>query len=42
MSARGSVRPVIDSILPLKEAPRAQERMERSDHFGKILLRMES
>ena len=42
MAARGSVRPVIDSILSLEEAPKAQERMERSDHFGKILLKMEN
>ncbi len=42
MAARGTVRPVVDSVLPLDEASRAQERMERSDHFGKILLRMEN
>ena len=30
--------PVIDSILPLKEAWKAHEKMEKSKHFGKIVL----
>ena len=34
----GLVRPVIDSVMPLKDAPLAHERMEKSDHFGKIIL----
>lgn len=32
------IRPVIDSVLPLKEAMSAQERMEQGLHAGKILL----
>lgn len=34
----GFIRPVIDSIIPLENAGEAHERMERSEHFGKILL----
>ncbi|MDO9507871.1 MAG: zinc-binding dehydrogenase [Thermovirgaceae bacterium] len=41
LSEAGLVRPVIDSIFPLDKAGEAQERMERSRHFGKILLEME-
>jgi NADPH:quinone reductase-like Zn-dependent oxidoreductase len=36
----GRLQPVVDSIFPLKDAAQAQERMEHSDHFGKIVLRM--
>jgi NADPH:quinone reductase-like Zn-dependent oxidoreductase len=32
------IKPVVDSILPLKEARGAQERMEQGLHAGKILL----
>ena len=32
------VAPVIDMIFPLKEAWRAHERMEESEHIGKIVL----
>ncbi len=32
------VAPVMDMIFPLKEAWRAHERMETSDHIGKIVL----
>ncbi|MEM4316335.1 MAG: zinc-binding dehydrogenase [Nitrososphaerota archaeon] len=35
----GRLRPVIDSIFPLKDAAKAHVRMERDEHFGKILLR---
>ncbi len=38
----GLVSPVIDSILPLEMAGDAQKRMERSEHFGKILMKMEN
>ena len=30
--------PVVDSILPLREAVRAHERMANRDLFGKLLL----
>ena len=35
----GKLRPVVDSILPLAEARKAQEKMEKSEHFGKIVLK---
>lgn len=38
LAATGAVRPVTDSILPIEKADQAQARMERSEHFGKILL----
>lgn len=31
--------PVIDSVFELSEAKKSHQRMERSDHFGKILLK---
>ncbi|HWX24003.1 MAG TPA: zinc-binding dehydrogenase, partial [Vicinamibacteria bacterium] len=34
----GRLRAVVDTVLPLKEARRAHERMESSSHFGKIVL----
>lgn len=34
----GRLRPVIDEVLPLRDAPAAQERLEASGHFGKIVL----
>ena len=36
----GAVRPVVHEVLPLAEARRAHETMERSEHFGKIVLRV--
>jgi NADPH:quinone reductase-like Zn-dependent oxidoreductase len=37
---RGQVKPVIDSVLPLKEAAAAHHRLERKEQFGKVLLVM--
>ena len=34
----GSLKPVVDSVLPLAEARKAHERMESRAHFGKIVL----
>jgi NADPH:quinone reductase-like Zn-dependent oxidoreductase len=34
------LKPVIDTILPLKEAARAHDRLERGAQFGKIVLRI--
>jgi NADPH2:quinone reductase len=36
--AKGRVRPVMDSTFALKEAARAHQRMETSQHIGKIVL----
>ncbi|MBM3609095.1 MAG: NAD(P)H-quinone oxidoreductase [Alphaproteobacteria bacterium] len=36
--AAGQCRPVIDSTFPLREASKAQARMETSQHIGKIIL----
>jgi len=36
--AAGTLRPVVDSILPLAEARRAHERLEARDTFGKLVL----
>ncbi|HLI94029.1 MAG TPA: NAD(P)H-quinone oxidoreductase [Puia sp.] len=38
----GALTPVIYRVLPLAEAAEAQRIMERSEHFGKILLRVGS
>jgi putative PIG3 family NAD(P)H quinone oxidoreductase len=37
--ARGLVKPVIDCVMPLADAPRAHERMASNLGFGKIVLR---
>jgi len=34
------LKPVVDSVFPLKEAASAQSRMEKSEHFGKIVLKV--
>ncbi|MBW2382128.1 MAG: NAD(P)H-quinone oxidoreductase [Deltaproteobacteria bacterium] len=36
----GTIRPVVDRVLPLAEAPEAHRIMKASTHFGKILLRI--
>lgn len=36
--AEGSVRPVVDRVLPLADAARAHQVVEDSDHVGKVLL----
>ena len=36
----GKLKPVVDSVIPLAEARRAQEKMEKSEHFGKIVLKV--
>ena len=38
--AAGRVRPVIDRVYPLEEAPEAHRRMKSGENFGKIVLRM--
>ena len=36
----GRLRPVVDRVLPLAQAPAAHRAMKASEHFGKIVLRM--
>ncbi len=36
----GRLKPVVDSVFPLEEAAAAQTRMEKSEHFGKIVLKI--
>lgn len=35
----GRLRPVVDSVFRLEDASKAHVRMERDEHFGKILLK---
>jgi len=35
---QGKIKPVIDIVLPLEQAAAAHERMESSEHIGKIML----
>lgn len=37
---QGTIRPIIDSVYGLEEAPQAHRRMETGASFGKIVLRM--
>ncbi|WP_106848953.1 NAD(P)H-quinone oxidoreductase [Blastococcus sp. Marseille-P5729] len=34
----GEVKPIVDSTMPMSEAAKAHERMESSEHIGKIIL----
>lgn len=36
---QGRLKPVVDSVFPLKDAPLAQKKMEGRKFFGKIVLR---
>lgn len=36
----GKLKPVVDSVFPLKDASAAQTKMEKSEHFGKIVLKI--
>jgi zinc-binding alcohol dehydrogenase/oxidoreductase len=38
VSANPTWRPVVDSVMPLEDAALAHARMERRDHFGKLVL----
>ena len=40
--ASGEVRPVIDTVYPLREAANAHRHMESSHHIGKIMLEVSS
>jgi NADPH:quinone reductase-like Zn-dependent oxidoreductase len=39
--AAGGRKPLIDSVFSLRDAARAHERLERSEQFGKIVLRID-
>jgi NADPH:quinone reductase-like Zn-dependent oxidoreductase len=34
----GSLRPVVDAVLPMSQIVEAHTRMERNDTFGKVVL----
>jgi NADPH:quinone reductase-like Zn-dependent oxidoreductase len=34
----GALRPVVDSVVPVRDARRALERLAAGDHFGKLVL----
>jgi NADPH:quinone reductase-like Zn-dependent oxidoreductase len=36
----GTVRPIVDRVLPLARAQEAHDVLERSEHFGKVVLRV--
>ncbi len=36
----GRIRPVVDSILPLEKVADAHRRVQASEHFGKVVLRV--
>lgn len=38
LPARNPIRPVIDSVFQLEDAPKAHARLESSQHIGKIVL----
>jgi len=38
----GRLKPVVDSVLPLAQAQQAHERIERREHFGKVVLKVTS
>jgi NADPH2:quinone reductase len=38
--AQGRAKPVIDSVFPLRDVARAHERIESSEHIGKIVLQI--
>ena len=39
--ARGRVKPVIDTVIPLTKAREAHEILEKREQFGKVVLRIE-
>ena len=40
--AAGRLRPIIDTVLPLADADAAHARVKRSEHFGKVVLAVDS
>lgn len=38
---RGLLKPVVDKVFPLQEAPEAHRYLEKSLHFGKVVLKVD-
>jgi len=38
---RGSLKPVIDCVIPLERAAEAHKRLENREQFGKVVLRVD-
>jgi len=38
--ARGDILPVVSDVIPLADASKAHQLMENSQHFGKIVLKI--
>jgi NADPH:quinone reductase-like Zn-dependent oxidoreductase len=38
LTAQGRIKPVLDSVMPLNEVARAQERLKAREHRGKIVI----
>ena len=38
----GRIEPIIDCVLPLKEAQAAHDRVESNTHFGKVILKVDA
>ena len=36
----GTIRPIVDQVFPLARAQEAHDRVERSEHFGKVVLQV--
>jgi putative PIG3 family NAD(P)H quinone oxidoreductase len=36
----GKIRPIVDSVFPMEDVARAHQRMQSSEHIGKIVLQM--
>ena len=36
--AAGRIRPIVDRVLPMEAVEEAHAALERSEHFGKIVL----
>jgi putative PIG3 family NAD(P)H quinone oxidoreductase len=37
----GAIRPIVDRVLPLERVQEAHDIVERSEHFGKVVLRVD-
>ncbi len=40
--AKGTIRPIVDRVLPLSEAQAAHDVLQESSHFGKVILQVRS